>query len=157
MSNHEPPDNHPQETLPSPGIPVVSTDDFLKRAGVNPAALMNYKVESFGETESRLRQEELEQKARLGKEETERNARLEKERLDDAHKRSMERYKFIVKEATVYIVGILLITALGTTSTFILFNGDSAQEAKTWAKSTLTAIATAVAGYVFGKSSSSKD
>ncbi|WP_421655659.1 hypothetical protein [Leptothermofonsia sp. ETS-13] len=158
---------NPAETSPAEGISISegisaspeiiqSPDDLLRRIGLEPSAIgFSGKIESRAEMEARLRREEIELNARLEKENTERVARLEKERLDDSHKRALERYRFLVKEASVYVIGILLIIALGSTSSVILFDKSASEESKTWARSTLTAIATAVAGYVFGKSSSS--
>ncbi len=91
---------------------------------------------------------------RLKREEAELTARLEKEKTDNSHKQKVEFSRFIVKELSVYVIGILLIVALSITSTRALMDKDSSQDAKVWAKSTLTAIATAVGGYLFGKSSS---
>ncbi len=152
---------NPAETSPSEGALISpeiiqSSDDLWRKIGLEPSAIgFSGKIESRAEMEARLRREEIELSARLEKESTERAARLEKERLDDAHKRALERSKFLFKEASVYMVGILLIIALGATSSFVLFDKGASEESKTWARSTLTAIATAVAGYVFGKSSSS--
>jgi cation transport ATPase len=73
----------------------------------------------------------------------------------DAHQQRMEFYRFIVKEASVYAIGCLLVIALTVVSTSVLLNKNSSSESQAWAKSTLTALVTAIAGYVFGKSNSS--
>lgn len=136
---------------------ISNPDDLFRRIGSDPSAIgFSGKLESRVEMDARLEREQLELVGRLEKEKVERDARLEKEKLDDIHKRTMERFRFFLKEVSGYAMGIVLIVALGSTSTIILFDSSAPQESKAWAKTTLTAIATGVMGYVFGKSSTSQ-
>lgn len=114
-------------------LPVESPDDFFKQRGIEPSSIkIDAQFESPEEMQFRLRREEL----------------------DDQHRRRVEMTKFVVKEAAAYGVALLLVVVLSSSSAIILSNRNSPPETQAWARSTLTAIATAVAGYVFGKSSS---
>jgi hypothetical protein len=114
-------------------LPVESPDDFFKQRGIEPSLIkIDAEYVSPEEIQFRLRREEL----------------------DDLHRRRVEMTKFVVQEAAVYVVGLFLIVVLSSSSAVILSNKSSPPETQAWARSTLTAIATAVAGYVFGKSSS---
>jgi len=145
MDSSQKPDGTPfeKEALPSRKM-IEHPDDFFRERGIEPSSVkFNLEYETPEEMQFRLKREDAEL-----------TARLEKEKTDNSHKQKVEFSRFIVKELSVYAIGILLIVAMSITSTRALMDKDSSQDAKVWAKSTLTAIATAVGGYLFGKSSS---
>jgi cation transport ATPase len=60
------------------------------------------------------------------------------------------------KEYLNYGLGMILVIVLVTASVIFMFDKNSSSEAQGWARTTLTSIVTAVAGYVFGKGSEKK-
>lgn len=109
--------------------PIETIDDYFKEVGIEPSSV---KLEiEYGASEET------------------------KQEKQDTHQQKMELYRFVVKEASVYAIGCLLVVALTTVSTSVILDKKAHPESQAWAKSTLTALVTAIAGYVFGKSSSS--
>lgn len=113
------------------------TSDYLKSKG----------IESLGDVDSIVFKGELISEA-------EEKALIEERKEDGKARRRMELLNFILKDALVHAVGILLIAALAMGSGFILSQEDSSTQDREWARAILSAISGAVAGYVFGKSSS---
>ncbi|WP_088890696.1 hypothetical protein [Leptolyngbya ohadii] len=110
-----------------PPVPVESTDDYLRRLGINPANIkLEIQTETPEERRSRLRREERKARADL------------------------------IKELMLYFVGLLLVSALVIISVAIFLNQEASEEWQDWARSTLTATLTAVVGYIFGKNSASE-
>jgi hypothetical protein len=68
--------------------------------------------------------------------------------------RTTKFWRFLVKEAAVYAIALILVLGLGWVSISTLRSTVSSQADKDWAKATLAAVGSAVAGYLFGKNSS---
>lgn len=112
----------------------LSTTEFLKRNGIEEfgtAVVFQGEVISAATEKSRLAEIEADGNAR----------------------RRLDLLNFIVKDALVHAVGILLILGLATGSGAVLANNDASLQAKEWARTMLSAIGGSVAGYVFGKGS----
>jgi len=79
------------------------------------------------------------------------------EEIQFRHKQAIdERHHQRQKEYLGYGLGIILISVLATTSIVFLCNKNTSQESQGWARTTLTSVITAVAGYVFGSKGSEK-
>lgn len=120
-----PAQNHPPEKL--------SIAEFLKKNG----------VEEFGT----VFQGEVISTA------TEKS-RLTEIAADGSARRLLGLLNFIVKDALVHVVGIVLILGLATMTSLTLLDDDALPQEKEWARAMLSAIGGSVAGYVFGKGSS---
>jgi hypothetical protein len=120
--------------LPNQEPEEVSPEDYFRRKlGLNLSTFdLSGKAESPEERDSRLRREE------------------------EAHSNQQKLivWKFLLKDAAGYTVAIILVIVLVVLSVSILKNSSSAQADKDWAKTTLAAISSVVAGYLFGKSNS---
>jgi cation transport ATPase len=146
-----------ESTLPTKGLTPVEIESRIKLQA-------QLQREAAG-TRSQLRREEAEVKAQLIKSESQ----LRREEADAASQRALKEHEaqaelrlkflsFLIKEAPVYIIGVVFVLALGVLSTMTLLNSASPQENRDWARSTLTIISGAVAGYLFGKgTTASKD
>lgn len=144
LSNPQTPDST-TEALPTQQPPILTLDEPFLRRGVDPSkAKLDAQWEHPEEMRSRLKREEAEQQTRL-----------DQDMLSQQQQHQLAVYRFVVKEAAVYVAGLILIGILCVTSTQILANKAASVEEKSWARTTLAALATAIAGYIFGKSSAS--
>jgi hypothetical protein len=144
LSNPQMPDSE-TEALPFKQPPVLTLDEPFLRRGVDPSkAKLDAQWEHPEEMRSRLKREEAEQQTRL-----------QKEMLTQQQQHQLAIYRFLVKEAAVYVSGLILIGILCVTSTQILANKTASAEERSWARTTLAAVATAIAGYIFGRNSQS--
>lgn len=82
--------------------------------------------------------------------------RLLEMRADGKARRRLALLNFIVKDLLVHVIGILIIAGLSLGSGLVLSNSEALEPDKEWARNTLSAVIGIVAGYVFGKGSSSK-
>ncbi len=123
------PGSHPENSPPG----RLSTAEFLKKNG----------IEEFGTVFQGEVISSATERSRLSEIEADGNAR-----------RRLNLLNFIVKDALVHAVGILLILGLAAGSGLMLLEGKSSQQEKEWARAMLSAIGGSVAGYVFGKGSS---
>ncbi|MEL7071054.1 MAG: hypothetical protein AAGN15_20750 [Cyanobacteria bacterium J06581_3] len=108
----------------------LSTADFLEENGVG----------EFG-TASVFQGEWISKEAE--------RSRLREVSADGDARRRLELLNFLFKD----VVGILLVISLAVSSSFILFDKSLSAQDREWARSMLSAIGGAVAGYVFGKGS----
>lgn len=122
----------------------VSTNDFLKSKGVDSLGTAIFGKEIIPPQE-RIRLSELtkDNEARRMKERDDDKARREREKADDEARRK--------RAQIVHTVGMLLVIALTLGSGWIVLDNNSPNEDKDWARSLLSAIGGAVAGFVFGQ------
>jgi hypothetical protein len=85
---------------------------------------------------------------------TEQESRLRREEEIHRTEQKLKFWRFLVKEAAVYAIALVLVLGLGWVSISTLRSSVSSQADKDWAKATLAAVGSAVAGYLFGKNSS---
>ncbi|MDJ0730955.1 MAG: hypothetical protein QNJ33_13270 [Crocosphaera sp.] len=66
----------------------------------------------------------------------------------------VKRWKGLIQTSVMYIVGGILILFIGIASYVILTNPKAENDEKSWARTTLTSLATGVIGFLFGKQGS---
>ncbi|MDJ0602078.1 MAG: hypothetical protein QNJ37_24960 [Crocosphaera sp.] len=66
----------------------------------------------------------------------------------------VKRWKGLIQTSVMYIVGGILILFIGIASYSILTNPKAENDEKSWARTTLTSLATGVIGFLFGKQGS---
>ena len=66
----------------------------------------------------------------------------------------VKRWKGLIQTSVMYIVGGILILFIGIASYVILTNPKAENYEKSWARTTLTSLATGVIGFLFGKQGS---
>ncbi len=66
----------------------------------------------------------------------------------------MKLWKGLIETSVMYIVGGILILFIGIASYSILTNAKADNDEKSWARTTLTSLATGVIGFLFGKQGS---
>jgi hypothetical protein len=81
-------------------------------------------------------------------------SRLTEIEADGSARRLLGLLNFIVKDALVHVVGIILVLGLAAITSLTLFDDEASSQEKEWARAMLSAIGGSVAGYVFGKGSS---
>jgi hypothetical protein len=118
------------EMLTQKSLPMESIDDYFKGNGIEPSSIKIDISYDSPDAINRTQQEEV-------------------------HQRKLAFAKFIIKEASVYAIGLCLVIALASVSLVVILDKKASSESQAWSKSTLTALMTAIAGYVFGKNSSS--
>jgi hypothetical protein len=124
---------HPIATTPlSQTTPVVPAEEFFKHKGYDPSAV-NMSV-SYEPADIR--------KARITRETLELKTRLKQEALDRHHQR--------LKETAVYAIGIIVLLALLAVSIALVFNTNVSLEERSWGRTSITSILTAIGGYLFG-------
>jgi hypothetical protein len=110
-----------QETAAPPAIQV---DEYFKHQGYDPNTVNFSMTQQVESREGML-------------------LRHEREKEERAHQR--------IKEYLGYGVGIVLFTALVTSSLAIVCDKNTTSDEKGWARTILTSVATGVGGYMFGK------
>jgi anti-sigma-K factor RskA len=126
-SNQEPSEAPPKD---------YRLDDYIRQ---NPSLGISVnEVEISGRVESKAEQE----------------SRLRREEEIHQTEQKLKFWRFVVKEAAVYAIALVLVLGLGWVSISTLRSTASSQADKDWAKATLAAVGSAVAGYLFGKNSS---
>ncbi|MGK7880734.1 MAG: hypothetical protein AB4060_11625 [Crocosphaera sp.] len=66
----------------------------------------------------------------------------------------MKLWKELIQTSVIYVVGGILILFIGIASYSILTNPKADDDEKSWARTTLTSLATGVIGFLFGKQGS---
>jgi hypothetical protein len=80
-------------------------------------------------------------------------ARLIEARADGKARRRIELLNFMFKDALAHAVGILLVVGLAVGSSLMLADSSALPQDREWARTMLSAIGGAIAGYIFGKGS----
>jgi hypothetical protein len=118
--------------------PIVPAEEFFKHQGYEPSAVnmsVSQHYESPEVRRSRLKREELELKARL-----------ERETLEHRHQR--------LKEISVYVIGSLVLLVLLAVSITLVYNTSASLDERSWGRTSITSVLTAIGGYLFGSKSS---
>jgi hypothetical protein len=122
--------------METPSPERISTNDFLEAQGIKEFGAVVFRGEVISAATEK--------------------SRLMEARADGNARRRLELLNFIVKDALVHTVGILIVVGLAAGSGLTLADGESSSQDREWARAMLSAIGGAVAGYVFGKSSGTR-
>ena len=124
----------------------ISTDDFLEAQGVKGSgiAVLGDQILSL-QNKARLKEEEEDGKARRAQELAQGESQRRQELADSNVRR--------VKDLMIHGVGLLLVIVFALGGGAIMLDDSSSSKDKEWARSLLSAIGGAVAGFVFGQGS----